>query len=180
MLPHKSGFSGISIAACELLAGGPAGGPEGGPVGGPDGGPVGGPAGGPAGGPSGGLGGPGGGVGGPAGGVGGPAGGVGGPAGGLGGPGGGAGGPAGGVGGPAGGVGGVSGDSGASLTEAELGACASNGSSVLEGCESGASRTGLALRIGASLASLLEVNPVDRVSNFDVIIVSPPSEFSAE
>ena len=105
---------------------------------------------------------------------------MGGPAGGLGGPGGGVGGPAGGIGGPAGGVGGVSGDSGASLTEAELGACASNGSSVLEGCESGASRTGLALRIGASLASLLEVNPVDRVSNFDVIKVSPPSEFSAE
>ena len=165
MLPHKSGFSGISIAVCELLAGGPAGGPEGGPVGGPDGGP--------AGGPAGGLGGPGGGVGGPAGGVGGPEGGVGGPAGGLGGPGGG-------VGGPAGGAGGVSGDSGASLTEAELGACASNGSSVLEGCESGASRTGLALRIGASLASLLEVSPVDKVSMSDLIRVSPPSEFSAE
>ena len=102
------------------------------------------------------------------------------PTGGLGGPGGGVGGPAGGVGGPAGGVGGVSGDSGASLTEAELGACASNGSSVLEGCESGASRTGLALRIGASLASLLEVNPVDKVSKSDLIRVSPPSEFSAE
>ena len=144
MLPHKSGFSGISIAVCELLAGGPAGGPEGGPVGGPDGGPAGGPAGG------------------------------------LGGPGGGVGGPAGGVGGPAGGAGGVSGDSGASLTEAELGACASNGSSVLEGCESGASRTGLALRIGASLASLLEVSPVDKVSMSDLIRVSPPSEFSAE
>ena len=144
MLPHKSGFSGISIAVCELLAGGPAGGPEGGPVGGPDGGPAGGPAGG------------------------------------LGGPGGGVGGPAGGVGGPAGGAGGVSGDSGASLTEAELGACASNGSSVLEGCESGASRTGLALRIGASLASLLEVSPVDKESMSDLIRVSPPSEFSAE
>ena len=51
MLPHKSGFSGISIAAWELLAGGPAGGPEGGPVGGPDGGPVGGPEGGPLEGP---------------------------------------------------------------------------------------------------------------------------------
>ena len=74
----------------------------------------------------------------------------------------------------------MSGDSGASLTEAELGACASNGSSVLEGCESGASRTGLALRIGASLASLLEVSPVDKVSMFDLIRVSPPSEFSAE
>ena len=144
MLPHKSGFSGISIAVCELLAGGPAGGPEGGPVGGPDGGPAGGPAGG------------------------------------LSGPGGGVGGPAGGVGGSAGGAGGVSGDSGASLTEAELGACASNGSSVLEGCESGASRTGLALRIGASLASLLEVSPVDKVSMSDLIRVSPPSEFSAE
>ena len=70
MLPHKSGFSGISIAVCELLAGGPAGGPEGGPVGGPDGGP--------AGGPAGGLGGPGGGVGGPAGGGGGSEGGGGG------------------------------------------------------------------------------------------------------
>ena len=165
MLPHKSGFSGISIAAWELLAGGPAGGPEGGPVGGPDGGP--------AGGPVGGLGGPGGGFGGPAGGPAGGVGGVGGPAGGLGGLGGG-------VGGPAGGVGGVSGDIGASLTEAELAACASNGSSVLEGCESGASRTGLALRIGASLASLVEVSPVDRGSMFDLIRVSPPSEFSAE
>ena len=38
MLPHKSGFSGISIAVLELLAGGPAGGPEGGPAGGPAGG----------------------------------------------------------------------------------------------------------------------------------------------
>ena len=162
MLPHKSGFSGISMAVCELLAGGLAGGPEGGAVGGPDGGP--------AGGPAGGLGGPGGGVGGPAGGVGGPAGG---PAGGVGG-------ALGGVGGPAGGVGGVSGVSGASLTEAELGACANRGSSVLDGCESGASLTGLALRIGASLASLLEVSPVDNLSKSVLIRVSPPSEFSAE
>ena len=118
-------------------------------------------------------------MGGPAGGIGGPAGGVGGPGGGVGGALGGVGGPAGGIGGPAGGVGGVSGVSGASLTEAELGACANRGSSVLDGCESGASLTGLALRIGASLASLLEVRPVDNLSKSVLIRVSPPSEFSA-
>ena len=206
-IPQKSGLGGNFTLSLVLLAGGPggpAGGPVGGPeggVGGPDGGPVGpaGGVGGPAGGvggpvggvggpdggpvgPAGGVGGPAGGVGGPAGGVGGPAGGVGGPAGGVGGPAGGVGGPAGGVGGPAGGVGGPAGGKGASLTESELGVWANRGSSVLDGCERGASLTGFGFRIGASRAVLaeVEVKPVESLSKSVLIRVSPPSEFSAE
>ena len=191
-IPQKSGLGGNFTLSLVLLAGGP-GGPAGGPVGGPEGGVggpeggVGGPDGGPVG-PAGGVGGPVGGVGGPVGGVGGPDGGPVGPAGGVGGPAGGVGGPAGGVGGvggvggPAGGVGGPAGGKGASLTESELGVWANRGSSVLDGCERGASLTGFGFRIGASRAVLaeVEVKPVESLSKSVLIRVSPPSEFSAE
>ena len=207
--PQKSGLGWDFTPSLVLLTGGPDGGPVGG-VGGPDGGPDGGPVGpdggvgGPDGGPDGGPVGPVGGVGGPdggpdggpvgpAGGVGGPdggpdggpvgpAGGVGGFAGGVGGPAGGVGGPAGGVGGPAGGVGGPAVGTGASLTESELEVWANRGSSVLDGCERGASLTGFGFRIGASRAALaeVEVKPVGVLSKSVLIRVSPPSEFSAE
>ena len=155
--PHRSGLSGISIEGPELLSGGPEGGPAGGPEGGPEGGPAGGPEGGPAGGPEGGPvatsseavgSGVDGGAGGPDGGLGGGVDGI------TGGVGGGVDGVTGGVGGPGGGRGtsvvrlGV----GASLTDGDAAVCASNGSSVREGCESGASLIGLAFKIGASCA----------------------------
>ena len=182
--------------------GGPLGGPLGGPggplggVGGPLGGPLGG-VGGPLGGPLGGDGGP---LGGPLGGAGGPVGGVGGP---LGGPLGGVGGPVGGVGGPGGPLGGPLGSTGAefrgvssdvgsatlssvvdfgvSLTEGEDGACARSGSSLLEGCDIGASLTGFGFNIGASreFCPPVVVIPVDSKSMSALIRVSPPSEFSA-
>ena len=105
--------------------------------------------------------------------------------------------PLGGVGGPAGGAGGEggalsgvrgtgawfgAGATGASLTDSELGAWAKSGSSVRDGCERGASLTGFGLRIGAARASApeVDVNPVDKTSKSALILVSPPSEFSAE
>ena len=184
--------------------GGPLGGPlggDGGPVGGVGGplGGVGGPVGG-VGGLLGGEGGVGGPLGGPLGGDGGPVGGVGGP---LGGPLGGVGGPVGGVGGPGGPLGGPLGSTGAefrgvssdvgsatlssvvdfgdSLTEGEDGACARSGSSLLEGCDIGASLTGFGFNIGASreFCPPVVVIPVDSKSMSALIRVSPPSEFSA-
>ena len=204
------GLSGRFATLRGSVAGGP-GGPDGGPVGGPfgPGGAVGGPLGGPLGGlggPLGGLGGVLGGEGGVGGPLGGPLGGDGGPVGGVGGllgGEGGVGGPAGGVGGPGGPLGGPLGSAGAefsgvssdvgsatlssvvdfgdSLTEGEDGACARSGSSLLEGCDIGASLTGFGFNMGASLEFCppVAVIPVDSRSMSALIRVSPPSEFSA-
>ena len=72
-------------------------------------------------------------------------------------------------------------DFGDSLTEGEDGACARSGSSLLEGCDIGASLTGFGFNMGASLEFCppVAVIPVDSRSMSALIRVSPPSEFSA-